>query len=125
MFPHACGADLAEAVRRGVDPKTVVPDDYVVARGGTRPMPAPGNTFSATVGPTEDAAAAAVPHGQVRVTTAGAIRRQGGTVEWLAEYSPHATLNEQHVNVTEAGTTSFSAARPNPVPKKLRIDAGS
>jgi hypothetical protein len=125
MFPHPCGADLAEAVRKGADPKVVVPDEFVVVRGGTKPMPPPGDSFSSTVGPTLEAAAAAVPHGQVRVTTARAIRAQGGTVEWFAEHTPHGTLNEQHVHVTEQGATSFSEPQANPVPKKLRIDAGT
>jgi hypothetical protein len=84
-----------------------------------------GNTFSATVGPTLEAAAGAVPHGQVRATTIGAIRGRGGSVVWVAEFSPHGTLNEQHVHITEAGTTSFSGPQPNPVPKKLRIDGGT
>ncbi len=125
MFPHPCGADFARAVRQGADPAAVVPDDYVVVRGGTRPCPPPGETFSANVGPTPEAAAAALPHGQIRVTTAGAIRHNGGTIEWLPEYSPHGTLNEQHVHVTEVGPTAFSALRLNPVPKKGRIDGGS
>jgi len=124
-FPHSCGAKLAEAVRQGADPKSVVADEFIVVRGGTRAIPAMGVTFSATVGPTLEAAAAAVPHGQVRATTASEIRRQGGSVVWVAEFSPHGTLNEQHVEVTEAGTTTFSALQPNPVPKKLRIDGGT
>lgn len=124
MFPHPCGAQLAAQVQNGAEPTRVVPDDFVVARGGTKPPPAPGTIFSATIGPTLEAAAAAVPHGQVRVATAGAIRQNGGIVEWAAEFSPHGTLNEQHVNVTESGTSSFSEPRPNPVPKMLRIDAG-
>src|SRR6266511_1367636 len=125
MFPHPSGADLAEDVRNGADPKTVVPNAYVVVRGGTKPIPPSGDAFSATAGPTVEAAAAAVPHGQVRVTTAGAIRQKGGTVEWAPEYSPHGTLNQQHVQVTENGPTSFSDPLPNPVPKKLRIDGGT
>src|ERR1700682_3647140 len=103
MVPHPCGADLAEAVRNGADPKAVVPDDYVVVRGGTKPIPVPGRSFSAVVGPTLEGATGAVPHGQLRATTAGEIRRQGGVVEYLAEHSPHSTLNEQHVHVTEQG----------------------
>jgi hypothetical protein len=45
-------------------------------------------------------------------------------VKWVPEYSPHGTLNEQHVNVVEIGTTRFSDPRMNPVPKHLRIDQG-
>jgi hypothetical protein len=124
IFPHPSGTDLAQAVQHGADPRTVVPDDFVVVRGGTRLIPAVGTTFSATVGPILEAAAAAVPHGHIRSTTVGAIRQQGGSVVWVAEFSPHGTLNEQHVEVTEAGTATFSALQPNPVPKKLRIDGG-
>lgn len=124
MFPHACGAELDEAVRNGAAPKAVVPDSFQVVRGGTKPIPAAGTPFSATVGPTLDAAAAAVPHGQVRVTTAGSIRRLGGMIEWVPEESPHGTLNQQHVNVTEAGPSAFSELQPNPIPRKLRIDEG-
>jgi hypothetical protein len=124
IFPDPCGADLAEAVRLGTDPKTVVPDDYIVVRGGTRPIPSIGNSFSCTVGPTLEAAAAAVPHGRVQVAAVGAIRRLGGSVIWVPEFSPHGTPNEQHVEVTEASASSFSMPQPNPVPKKLRIDAG-
>ena len=63
-FPHSCGAKLAEAVRQGADPKSVVADEFIVVRGGTRPIPAMGVTFSATVGPTLEAAAAAGPTGK-------------------------------------------------------------
>src|SRR6266446_2941668 len=104
MFPHPCGNDLAESVRNGADPKTVVPDGFTVVRGGTKPIPPLGQTFSAVVGPSLDAAASAVPNGQVRVTTAGGIRHRAGVVEWLSEISAHGTLNEQHVHVTERGT---------------------
>jgi hypothetical protein len=124
MFPHPCGAALAEAVRDGADPKDVVPDDYVVVRGGTKPFPPLGSMFSAHVGPTLESAAAAVPYGQVRVATVGDIGRAGGTVEWVPEHSRHGTLNEQHVHVTEGASSSFSPAQPNPVPKASRIDGG-
>src|SRR5205809_4343564 len=101
MYPHSCGEDLADGVGRGVDPRVVVPDEFFVIRGGTRPLPPPGLVFSGSIGPTLEAAAAAVPHGQIRATTAGEIRRLGGMLEWMAEHSPHGTLNQQHVNVTE------------------------
>ncbi len=124
MFPHSCGADLAEAVRNGADPAMVVPDEYVVVRGGTKPIPPPGQFYSANVGPTLEAAAAAVAYGQIRVTTVGEVRRAGGIVEWVPEHSRHGTLNEQHVHVTELTSSTLSSLRPNPVPKKLRIDGG-
>ena len=118
MFPDPCGDVLAEGVRQGANSRTVVPDDYFVVRGGTQ-------AFSAHVGPTLEAAASALPYGQIRVTTAGEIRRLGGMVQWVPEYSRHGTLNRQHVHVTEGGTSTFSALRPNPVPKKSRIDGGT
>lgn len=124
MFPHACGVNLAEAVRNGADPTLVVPDSYVVVRGGIKPIPPLGQSFSATAGPDLAGAAAAVPHNQVRSTFASNIRCKGGRVEWKAQHSPHGTLNEQHVHVVECGSTSFSEPVPNPVPKKLRIDQG-
>jgi len=121
-FPHACGQIFAEAVRNGTDPQTVVPDEFIVVRGGTKPMPQPGEIYSAHVGPTLETAAAASPYGQIRVTTAGDIRRAGGIVEWVPEYSRKGTLNEQHVHVTEQGSSWLSPLRPNPVPSRMRID---
>jgi hypothetical protein len=101
----------------------VVPDEFIIVRGGIKPLPPPGEMFSAVAGPTVAAAAAAVPYGTMRVTTAGEIRAQGGTVLWLPEHSPRGTLNRQHVNVAEPGQSSFSALQKNPVPSKDRIDA--
>lgn len=125
MFPHSCGAELAEAVRNGTDPKMVVPDEFVVVRGGLKPCPPAGTQLSATVGPTLGDAGSAIPHGNLRSATVREIRYRGGVVEWVPEFSPHGTLNEQHVNVTEQGTTCFSEPVPNPVPKKDRIDRGT
>ncbi len=87
-------------------------------------MPAPGQVFSATIGPDLAAAGCALPHNQIRSALVGDIRRRGGSVEWAAEHSNHGTLNEQHVHVVKCGSTSFSEPLPNPVPKKLRIDEG-
>jgi hypothetical protein len=125
MFPDPCGALLAEAVRNGADPQQVVPDDFLVVRGSAKPIPPLGTVFSATVGLSLAAAACAVPHGRVRAATAGAIRQYRGRVVRLAEFSPHGTLNTQHVDVVEYGQTSFSEPLPNPVPKHWRIDAGA
>ena len=55
-------------------------------------MPAPGETFSGAVGPSLEAAAGAVPHGQIRYTTAGEIRARGGVVEWAEEQSLEVTV---------------------------------
>ena len=122
MFPHPCGPRFAEAVAKGADPKAVVPDDYVIVRGGANPAAAPGETFSAAAGPSVEAAAAALPHGQIRVTTAGAVRARGGVVEWIPEVSRHGTPNYQHVDVTEKGAMTLSELQPNPVPRARRID---
>ena len=86
------------------------------------PLPAEGEEFSGAVGPTLDDAAAAVPHGQIRITTVGAIRAAGGTVVWLPDLSRHLTLNRQHVNILEAGPSQFSELEANPVPRRDRID---
>ena len=122
MFPHPCGDELEQGVAAGADPKSVVPDDYVVVKGGTLPLPAAGVPFSGAVGPTLTDAAAAVPHGQLRITTAGAIRAAGGEVRWAPEKSRHQTINHQHVNITEAGASTFSELTRNPVPLRERID---
>jgi hypothetical protein len=124
MFPDACGLELANAVRRGADPKSVVPDEYIVVRGGLKPVPSIGTVFSAVVGPTLAAAGAAVPNGNLRATTARAIRRLGGVVERIEEHSSHGTLNRQHVHIIETSSSCFSEPKPNPV-KKLRIDQGT
>jgi hypothetical protein len=115
---------MASAVRNGADPRLVVPNEYVVARGGIKPISPLGQEFSASVGPDLPAAGCAVLNNQLRVARAGDIRQRGGSVVWAAEYSNRGTLNEQHVNVVECGSTSFSEPMPNPVPKKLRIDEG-
>jgi hypothetical protein len=124
VFPHPCGEAFERAVANGANPKTVVPDDFAVVRGGTRRIPDPGVEFSCTVGPTVDAAACAVPYGQIRVTTAGAIRAAGGTVEWVPEITPYGTMNKQHVHVMEPRSPTFGELRKNPVPKAARIDGG-
>lgn len=122
MFPDPCGEVFEQAVAGGADPLQVIPDDYAVVRGGIRSWPPAGTAFSAAVGPTLVTAAAAVPYGTLRATTAGQIRAAGGTIEWLPEHSPHRTLNLQHVHVTEAGPTTFALPFPNPLPKRQRID---
>ena len=121
MFPHPCGEALERAVAAGADPAAVVPDDYVVVRGGTKPTPPAGIAFSASVGPTLEAAACAVPHGQLAYATAGTIRANGGVVLWVPQPSQMSIMNHQHVHVTENGVSSFSALVVNPVPKAQRI----
>ncbi len=122
MFSPAIGAKLAEAVKNGADSKTVVPDDFVVVRGGIGPMPEPGETFSGAVGPTLQSAAAAVPHGSIRFCGVAAVRSNGGMVVWEPDLSRYKTFNYQHVNILEAGISSFSDLLLNPIPRKQRID---
>ncbi len=124
MFPHPCGEELERAVQAGTSPLTVVPDDYVVVRGGAKPVPPAMEPFSCATGPDLTAAACAVPYNQLRATTAGQIRTAGGVVEWLTEFSQRGTINKQHVHVTELGETVFSDPLHNPVPKAARIDGG-
>jgi hypothetical protein len=124
MFPHPCSDDLEQAVQNGADPLQVVPDNWVVVRGGLKPIPSVGTIVSAVVGPDQSAAGCAVPHGNIRWTTAGAIRAAGGSVVWVPETSPHGTINHQHVNVVEVGRTSFSEPVPNPIRRTDRIDRG-
>lgn len=85
MFPHPCGEDLERAIAAGADPATAVPDEYVVVRGGTKPIPPERNSVLALHGPDLEAAACAVPYNQMRLTTAGAIRNAGGIVVWKVE----------------------------------------
>ena len=94
MFPHPCGDQLEAAVAAGADPAAVVPNGYAVAFGGTLPIPPAGSPFSAAVGPTPADAAAAVPHGQVRLTTAGTIRTAGGRGPVVARTVPRADLEQ-------------------------------
>src|SRR5713101_5546550 len=121
-FPHPCGADLAQKVSNGADPAVVIPDDFIIVRGGSGDSKTPGITFSGAVGPTVEAAAVAIPHGKMRLTTAKAIRVQRGKVVWAPEVSRHGTLNQQHVYVTLGSASSFSDLQPNPVPRIDRID---
>jgi hypothetical protein len=124
MFPHRCGEQFEQAVAAGVDPKTVVPDEFVIVRGGTKPVPAAGEVFSCAAGPTLVAAGCALPNNQIRATLASAIRQAGGVVDWVPEFSRRGTMNKQHVHVMEVGPTVFGEPQPNPVAKADRIDAG-
>ena len=77
MFPDPCGEEFERAVVAGIDPLVVVPDDYYLLRGGSSPLPQMGAPFSGCVGPTIASAAAALPHGTVRIARVGDIRRVG------------------------------------------------
>lgn len=120
-YPHPCGTDFERAVNGGADPKTVVPDEYFVVRGGIGPLDPPGTPFSGSVGPTLADAASATPYGQLRFALVGTIRGRGGIVEWIPEMTRYRIVNLQHVNILEAGPTAFSDIQPNPVPRRDRI----
>ena len=111
------------AYLQGGDPKTVVPDSYVIVRGGQSQLPPPGTVFSGSQGATLSEAASGVPHGSIRVTTAGEIRAQGGVVEFAPEPSRSGMVNWLHVNVAEGSAKStFGDIMPNPVPKTMRVN---
>lgn len=97
-------------------------DMDVVVRGGLPPLPEPGTVFSGSYGKTLEEAAAAVPYGTIRATTAGAIRAVGGSVEWEPEMTRSGVLNRNHVNIVEGiAPSAFSDPFPNPIPKSERI----
>jgi len=121
-FPHPCGDELQWRILHGEDPTAIIPDEYYVTKGGIAPVPDCGTVFSCTVGPSLGDAACALPYGQIRWTTAGAIRAGGGLVIWIAEKSRHQTTNLQHANIVEGVSTTFSDPIANPVPKRDRID---
>lgn len=101
---------------------SLIPDDFVVVRGGETALPVPGTTFSGAAGRTLDDAAAGVPHGKVRATTAGKIRAGGGSVVGKPELTRSGVLNEKHVNIcVGGGSCPFGPLQPNPVPKSGRI----
>jgi hypothetical protein len=113
---------LLEAVRKGADPRKVIPDEFVIIRGGIGDLPAPGTPFSGAVGKTVLEAGVGVPHNRIRLTTAGEIRKSGGVVELAPEVDPRTGKdNILHVNVIEGGPTTFSDAELNPVPKEQRL----
>jgi hypothetical protein len=102
-----------------------VPDGATVVRGGMT-LPLPGTTFSGAFGVDLHDAAAGVPHGKVSYTTAGAIRQNGGGVEYAPEEAyPGGPINYRHVNVTLGPTgPAFSGPVKNPVPPDQRIPGG-
>jgi hypothetical protein len=121
MFPHPCGPEFERQVAAGADPRFVVPDEFVVVKGGTTPLPT-GGVISGSVGPTLESASCAVPHGQLRWTTVAAVRAAGGVVWWEPELSRYHTVNLQHVNMMQFDPSVFSELIPNPVPRVDRID---
>lgn len=98
-----------------------VPDDYVVVRGGTKPLPPIGEPFSGSAGPDKYDAGKGIPHGQLRATTARLIRDLGGSVMFKPEMSAGHVLNSRHVEIIEGAAGAFGKVEPNPVPKTERI----
>lgn len=105
---------------RGLDR---VPDTAVIVRGGQSALPPSGKTFSGAYGKTVDDAAAGVPHGTIRSTTAGDVRAGGGTVRYNPEFNPNVgRINFQHVDVCIGpGGCGFSDPFRNPVPNRGRF----
>lgn len=114
--PDGCGDDISDTPEQ-------VPDAWVVVRGGTSAVPPPGQVFSGSAGRTVEEAAAGVPHGQIRITTAGSIRADGGAVEHAPELTRAGNMNDRHVNVRLGPDSQpFGELQPNPVPRKQRIE---
>jgi hypothetical protein len=102
-----------------------VPDDTVIVRGGQGDFPGAGTRFSGAMGRSVTDAGGAVPDGSIRVTTAGAIRAAGGTVEYAPDEGRNGWMNYKHVNVTLGGGNPFSEVRSNPVPRGGRMIAST
>ena len=77
---HALVVGAAAEAEEGLA-ETAVPGGNVVVRGGQGEMPAAGTIFSEAHGSTLEDAAQGVPHGTIRQSTAGEIRRAGGSVK--------------------------------------------
>jgi hypothetical protein len=82
-----------------------IPDEAIVMRGGrnrsediqrgigTHPSGITGISVECAEGVTIAELAAAIPHGQLGITTVGEVRREGGDVIYTSGRSPnHATL---------------------------------
>ncbi len=120
----AAAADDPALVADGRSPHAPgdVVDEAIIVRGGTKPMPKPGEVFSGAQGSTLAEAGTGVPHGTIRHTTAGKIRERGGSIEVAPEPTREGSVNYRHVNVCEAGDAScFSEPMPNPAPASDRI----
>ncbi len=101
----------------------MIPDSFLIVRGGMSDVPPPGAEFSVAIGHTLDEAAAGVPHGFIRTTTASQIRAAGGKLQLVPEIDPKTgTMNRQHAHLIEGDSlTSFGPPILNPVPKRRRF----
>jgi len=114
---------LVKLLEAGANPKTVVPDRAIIVRGGQPYAHQPGNIISAQMGSSAVEAALGLPHGTVRITTAGEIRAAGGTVELVPEAAYlGGPINTWHVSITEGAGPAFPAQSiPSPIPKAQRL----
>jgi hypothetical protein len=122
MASVIAGEGIGAAVGRLAGAASSLADDAVIVRGGQGPVPNPGEVVSGASGKTLEEAASGVPHGTIRATTAGEIRRAGGTVTPNPEYTRSGILNDRHVDIClGSGPCPFGDPMPNPVPKAERI----
>ncbi|MGB0064807.1 MAG: RHS repeat-associated core domain-containing protein, partial [Terracidiphilus sp.] len=99
-----------------------VPNGQTIVHGGEKPIPASGK-YSAAQGASVEEAGRGVPHGKVKVTTAGKIRAAGGTVRPKPEPAyPGGPINGQHVDVT-GGQDTFTPPQANPAPRDQRVQS--
>ena len=114
---------LVKLLEAGANSKTVVPDRAIIVRGGQPYAHQPGNIISAQMGSSAVEAALGLPHGTVRITTAGEIRAAGGTVELVPEAAYlGGPINTWHVSITEGAGPAFPAQSiPSPIPKAQRL----
>jgi hypothetical protein len=114
---------LADALAKGADPRTVIPDAAVIVRGGQNYQPHPGAVISAQMGANTEDAASGLPHGTIRIATAGEIRAAGGAVELDPEPAwKGGPVNTWHVKVTEGSQPAFPGQHiRNPVGKGDRL----
>lgn len=103
-----------------------IPDEALVIRGGrnrpadiargtgTHPSGVTGVSVESAVGVTVAELAAAIPHGQVGVTTVGEVRKAGGDVIRTAGRSPH------HATLTGLTPKQASRLLRPPIPNPAR-----
>jgi len=97
-------------------------DSTVVVRGGASPKFPLGQEISGAGGISLLDAASGVPHNQIWHTTAGEIRKGGGTViPWPEPAYPGGPINGRHVRITLGRSNPFVGPIPNPVPKDRRV----
>jgi len=114
---------LVKLLEAGANRKTVVPDSAIIVRGGQAYTHQSGNVISAQMGSSAAEAASGLPHGTVRITTAGEIRAAGGTVELVPEpVYLGGPVNTWHVSITEGASPAFPRqVTPSPVTKANRL----